>query len=322
MRRSTLILAAAAADWIIGDPEWFPHPVRIIGAAVTRGETLLHPEATKGSPRRGDARSGDLLELAAGLTLAAGVVAAAYRIPAELLRRAPRAIVPFLQVLLAATTLAARNLDDEAREVIRSLELGCLPQARERLARIVGRDTAPLDEAGICRALIETLAESLSDGVVAPLFFLALGGVPAAMAFKAVSTMDSMIGHRTPRYLYFGRPAARLDDCANFLPARLTALGLLAFAPRAFPVYARDRRKHESPNAGHPEAAMAGVLGVQLGGANSYAGERHEAPLLNAGQPLPTLREARRALILCRAVAIAAACVAACLVFAAERRNA
>ena len=141
------------------------------------------------------------------------------------------------------------------------------------------------------------------------------------MAFKAVSTMDSMIGHRTPRYLYFGRPAARLDDAANFLPARLTAHALLAFAPRAYPQYHLDRRKHASPNAGHPEAAMAAVLGIQLGGPSTYAGEPHQAPLLNPGHPLPTPADARRALILTRLVAIATALAFAGLVALAERRK-
>ena len=310
MSRATLILCASALDWAIGDPEFLPHPVRLIGAAITRGEALLPPDSA--SPRR---------EFAAGLTLACTITAAAYLAP-RALKLLPRNVGRPLAVALAATTLAARNLDDEARAVLTALDRHDLPLARQRLSRIVGRDTAALDESGICRALIETLAESLADGVVAPLFYLAVGGLPAAMAFKAVSTMDSMIGHRTPHYLYFGRPAARLDDALNFIPARLSALGILAFAPHATPVFLRDRHAHASPNAGHPEAAMAGVLGVQLGGPSSYAGEPHTAPLLNAGQPLPTAADAHRALRITRAVSVAAAVTAVLITLLASRRTA
>ncbi len=309
MKRSTLILSASALDWLVGDPESLPHPVRLIGSAVARGESLLHPE-TSGSKA-----------LAAGTLLTGSIVFAAYVIPRTLLVIMPKTLRPWLAVLLASTTLAARNLDDEARSVLAALEAGDLPLARKRVARIVGRDTAALDQAGICRALIETLAESLSDGFVAPLFFLALGGVPAAMAFKAVSTMDSMIGHRTPRYLYFGRPAARLDDVLNFIPARLTAAMLLAAKPSATPVYRRDCSLHPSPNAGHPEAAMAGVLGVQLGGPSSYDSEPHDAPRINPGQPLPTSADARHALMLTRVVAIAATLLAASALALYERRR-
>ena len=222
MRRALLILAAAALDWSIGDPESLPHPVRLTGLGITRLESLFYPQ------------SGDSVEeFAAGWALAACITAAAYAVPSLLLRVVPGAGEPVVAVLLAATTLAARNLDDEARPILEALARHDLARARLRLARIVGRDTQHLDEAAVCRALIETLAESLSDGIVAPLFYLALGGVSAAMAFKAVSTMDSMIGHRTPRYLYFGRAAARLDDVANYLPARLTALAILACNPAA-----------------------------------------------------------------------------------------
>ena len=311
MRRSTLILAAAALDWLVGDPEFLPHPTRLMGAGITLGESLLHPGSC-GSER---------LQFFAGCTLTTCIATAAFVLPLAIQRHFPQSAKPLLSVLLASTTLAARNLDDEARAVLEALECHDLPQARARLGRIVGRDTGSLAEAAVCRALIETLAESLSDGVIAPLFFLTLGGVPAAMAFKAVSTMDSMIGHRTPRYLYFGRAAARLDDAANYLPARLTAAGLLALAPGAYPVYQRDCGKHASPNAGHPEAAMAALLGVQLGGPSSYGGEPHDAPLLNAGRPLPTPADARRALVLTRGVAIVAVCAAAALARLAERRR-
>jgi adenosylcobinamide-phosphate synthase len=166
----------------------------------------------------------------------------------------------------------------------------------------VGRDTEHLDESEIARAVIETLAESACDGIVAPLFWLALGGLPAAMAYKAVNTLDSMIGHPEPPYRYFGRVAARLDDAANFVPARLTALAIAANRWDALRSWWRDGCKHASPNAGQSEAAIAGALGVRLGGTNFYDGQRHDGPLLNPERRPPTVRDARRALSIVAAV--------------------
>lgn len=167
----------------------------------------------------------------------------------------------------------------------------------------MGRDTAHLDESEISRAVIETLAESACDGIVAPLFWLAAGGVSGAMAYKAVNTLDSMIGHPEPPYRYFGRVAARLDDAANLIPARLTALGIVAAAKiqslnatQARRIWWRDGNRHASPNAGQSEAAMAGALGVRLGGPSSYDGHSHDAPLLCAEGRPPSARDARVAL--------------------------
>jgi adenosylcobinamide-phosphate synthase len=201
------------------------------------------------------------------------------------------------QVLLTWTTLATRSLLDESLAVIRALEANDLVLARKRLARIVGRDTADLDESEIARALIETLAESACDGIVAPLFWLAVGGVPAAMAYKAINTLDSTIGHPEPPYRHFGRLAARMDDGANFIPARLTALGIVAAAKfQGGRIWLRDGGLHASPNAGQSEAAMAGALGVRLGGANTYDGRLRLAPVLNAEGRRPMARDARAAL--------------------------
>ena len=316
MRRSTLIAGAAALDWLVGDPETWPHPVRWIGAACTAGERRL---------RRAEA--GAEYELAAGAGLTCVIVGRSYLLTALVLRaatRLDRALGAVAAVVLASTCLAGRSLADEGAAVLRALDANDLPRARQRLARIVGRDTAALDEHGISRAVIETLAESCCDGIVAPLFFLASGGVPAAMAFKAVSTLDSMIGHRTPEYLYFGRAAARLDDAANWLPARLTGLLIVALASRpaeAMAVYRRDRVRHASPNAGHPEAAMAGALGVELGGPSTYGGEPHDAPRLGAGLPLPVGSDAHRALGLVRRVTLAATLLAIGVALLAERRR-
>ena len=214
-----------------------------------------------------------------------------------------------VEVLLAWTVLATGSLLAEARRVIHALEANDLPSARTRLARIVGRDTAALSESDIARGVIETLAESTCDGIVAPLCFLVAGGVPAALAYKAVNTLDSMIGHREPPYTDFGRVAARVDDVANVIPARLSALAIAAAAAclgknatGALRVCRRDHANHDSPNAGHPEAAMAGALGVRLGGTNYYDGVPVVKQELGAGGSAPTIAAARAA---CRVVAVA-----------------
>src|ERR1700724_1808936 len=244
LNHRSLIPAAWLLDQLVGDPGWLPHPVRLIGLAVSRGE----------------------LELLSGSALTGAVVAATYCATRQLIRVANRqspSLGRAAELLLAWTCLAARNLEPEAAAVIGALDSGNLAHARHRLARIVGRDTQHLDTAKICRATIETLAESASDGIVAPLFYMAVGGVPLAMAYKAINTMDSMIGHADERYFFFGKVAARLDDVANFLPARLTA-GLIVAAsglqgstnPRAaLRTWSRDGGKHKSPNAGQPESA-------------------------------------------------------------------
>jgi adenosylcobinamide-phosphate synthase len=288
------LAAAYTLDMVAGDPEWFPHPVRAFGVLTIAGERALRRIAHDPTT-----------ELLAGAGLTAFVVSTAWI--AGTRRHAA------WQVTLAWTTLATRSLRQESSAVIRALEAGNIELARARLARIVGRDTQHLDESEIARAVIETLAESACDGIVAPLFWLAVGGLPAAMAYKAVNTLDSMIGHPELPYRYFGRVAARLDDAANFVPARLTALAIAAHRRDALRIWWRDGGKHASPNAGQSEAAMAGALGVRLGGTNFYDGQRHDGPLLNAEGRPATVRDARRALSIVAAVS-AMAFVAALLV--------
>jgi adenosylcobinamide-phosphate synthase len=212
-----------------------------------------------------------------------------------------------------------------ARAVIEALEAGDLYLARRRLSRIVGRDTDHLEETEICRAVIETLAESACDGIVAPLFWLAAGGVSGAMSYKAINTLDSMIGHREPPYLYFGRAAARLDDAVNFVPARLTSAGIVVAAKlqgldaeQAWQLWHRDGDKHASPNAGQSEASMAGALGVRLGGASCYDGQPHGTPLLHAEGRPASVREARKALSL---VAIVSGLAFGAALLVVARRN-
>jgi adenosylcobinamide-phosphate synthase len=265
---------AYATDLLLGDPEWLPHPVRWFGALTHIGESLLRPLVR-----------GPKSEVLAGALLTGTVASVGWALGR------PRNST--WQTILVWTAMATRSLLEEAHAVIRALEADDISLARQRLARIVGRDTAHLDQTEISRAVTETLAESACDGIVAPLFWLACGGVSGAMSYKAINTLDSLIGHPEPPYRYFGRAAARLDDAVNFVPARLTALGIVAAAKlhprrhgldsgRARQIWQRDGNKHASPNAGQSEAAMAGALGVRLGGMSFYDGHPHHTPLLNA----------------------------------------
>jgi adenosylcobinamide-phosphate synthase len=299
------IAAACLLDWIAGDPEWLPHPVRLIGRSTQIAESMLRRPGQS-------ARE----ELVAGAALTVVVTGLSYFGTAKAVRWGAG-------ILLAWTCLATRNLIDESLAVIRALEKPDLPHARERLARIVGRDSQALTETEVHRALIETLAESACDGIVAPLFYMAAGGVPLAMAYKAVNTLDSMIGHADQRYFYFGKAAARLDDAANYIPSRLTALAIVATAgvdsKSALHIWRRDGNRHKSPNAGQPESAMAGALRVRLGGMNTYAGEFIEAPLLGAEFEQPKRHHTKRALRLVTAVSLLSA-AAAVLVRSWRRR--
>jgi adenosylcobinamide-phosphate synthase len=291
MNRSRLIPSAYLFDQLAGDPEWFPHPVRLVGLAITRGEIAIR--------RHGQS---PVFELCTGAALTIAIVAATYTVTRQMIRSA-QLLSPHLgnavELLLAWTCLAAANLQHEAESVEEALDAGNLPLARRRLSRIVGRDTGSLDASDVSRAVIETLAESASDGIVAPLFYLALGGVPLGVAYKAVNTLDSMIGHADTRYFYFGKFAARLDDCVNYVPSRITAAAITVAAGvtarSAAVTWFRDGGRHKSPNAGQPEAAMAGALRVCVGGDNTYAGEVVVGERLGGRFPPPVLADVRRA---------------------------
>lgn len=303
------LLFAGVLDALLGDPRWLPHPVRLMGRVVTWCEQWIRRTAT--TPRG---------QKAWGIVLALGLPALAYLAARLLITWAERhddswrAVVV---VVLAWTTLAARDLVNHAWPVFRALEVGDLASARKAVAAIVGRDSEHLSEHEVVRATVETLAESTSDGIVAPLFYLALGGPALALSYKAVSTLDSIVGHPEEPYRYLGWASARLDDVANWLPARLTGLlfvvaaGLCGLRPiHAWQVLRRDGAKHPSPNSGRPEAAMAGALGVQLGGVSTYGGVPSERPRL--GEPTVPLAprrigEALRLVILTSIVAFAAA---------------
>lgn len=277
----TILLSAFALDLIFGDPRWFPHPVRGIGWAIQRTETVLRRFAKT-----------PLAEKAAGVLLVVLIVSLVSFLSQFLILSFFRISISVgfaLSVLLAYTTLAARDLGNAAKTVLRHLDAGEIAQARTGLSMIVGRDTADLDDQEIARAVVETVAENTSDGVIAPLFYLAMGGPAFALAYKAVNTLDSMVGYRNEKYVNFGWAAARLDDVANFIPARITAV-LICLVANLFSIYNsafrtphsalhapwhitfRDGNKHPSPNSGYPEAAMAGALGIRLGGPGTYAG--------------------------------------------------
>lgn len=321
MSNRRVMAIAYLFDWVTGDPEWFPHPVRLIGKGAEAGERMLR--------RLGQT---PFAELAAGSALTFSLVAAAYMGTAKTIawmNRRNRAMGLAAETLLAWTCLASRSLHDESSAVVTALEAGDIVLARGRLARIVGRDTHDLDAHEICRAVIETVAESCSDGVIAPHFYMAIGGVPLAMAYKAINTLDSMIGHADERYFYFGKVAARLDDIANFLPSRLTALGITVNASvmegahfgTALDTWFCDGMKHKSPNAGQPESAMAGTLQVRLGGENFYKGESVTTPLLGKRFPQPSTQDAWRAIRIVTAVSVLGAIAALLLRRGRDERN-
>jgi adenosylcobinamide-phosphate synthase len=274
---AALMVAAFLLDLAVGDPRWLPHPVVLMGKFVTWGERFLWSGRVRRDFFAGAAISLALIALSAG---------AAWALIHFLILLPP--LLSFLLTAgLASTTLATRGLLESVSQVEKPLRAGNLIAARQALSDIVGRETHSLSEDKVLRASLESLAENTSDGVVAPLFYLFLGGIPAAISYKAVNTLDSMIGYRTDRYLYFGKFAARLDDALNFIPARLTALLMVAGAwaaglngPEALKALRHDHAKHLSPNAGYPEAALAGALGIRLGGPSSYFGREIWKPFI------------------------------------------
>jgi len=284
------LLCAGLMDALIGDPRWFPHPVRLMGRMVTWYERWVG-RRTLTAP----------LQRVMGIVLALGLPVLVYFftwLVIDWATRRDEILSSILVVLLAWTTLAARDLFDHALPVLHALDTADLPSARQAVSAIVGRDTERLSEPEIVRATVETLAESTADGIVAPLFYLVVGGPALALAFKAVSTLDSMVGHLDEHHRHLGWASARLDDLANWLPARLTGLLFVISAAvsrqhpaQAWKVFRRDASKHQSPNSGRPEAAMAGALGVQLGGPSTYGGTRIERPRL--GCPHVPLAPAR-----------------------------
>lgn len=274
-------------DLWLADPGWMPHPVVLMGKCITRLEEVLRsrfPATPKG-------------ERAAGCVLAVLLPVGTLVLTGAICLLAGR-IHPLLgmavQTFWCWQALAVKGLAEESKNVYRQLAAEDLPGARRAVARIVGRDTQALTEEGVTKAAVETVAENFSDGVVAPLFYMMIGGAPLALCYKAVNTMDSMIGYKNQRYLQFGRAAAKLDDAANYLPSRLAAVFWIAAAgltgqdvPNAWRIWRRDRRNHASPNSAQTESACAGALGVQLAGPAYYFGEYYDKPTIgDARRPI------------------------------------
>lgn len=279
---STALLAGCALDWMFGDPVCIPHLVRLMGRMIARLELELR--------RRMRGR-----ELAAGAVLTFIMCAVWWMVPWGLFRLVRSAGFPgsflflfCLETFICYQMMAARGLCTESMKVYRSLEDGEVEMARHHVSMIVGRDTSVLDRDGIARAAVETVAENASDGVVAPFLFMALLGPAGGTFYKAVNTMDSMIGYKNDTYRFFGRTAALLDDVLNLIPARVTGcLMVLAafFIPgmdgmNGWRIFLRDRKKHASPNSAHGEAACAGILHLRLAGDAWYFGSLHKKPFI------------------------------------------
>lgn len=291
------LLLGAVLDLIFGDPRGFPHLVVGIGRLISlleRGLRRLFPQTPKGELWGGGVLAFLVVALSSGLTW--GMLALAGLVH-PLLRLA-------LAALISWQCLALRSLRDAGLSVYRALLAQDLATARLRVGEIVGRDTDALGTVSVTRAAVETIAENTSDGVIAPLLFLAVGGAPLGVLYKAINTLDSMVGYKNERYLYFGRVSARLDDVTNYLPARIAALLMLAVTKltglslqNAWRIYRRDHGCHTSPNSAHAEAVAAGALGVRLGGNSTYGGRLVSKPTIGdatrAIEPMDILRTNR-----------------------------
>lgn len=298
-----LLLAALLIEAALGYPArlyaWIGHPVTWIGALIARLDRGLNRESAAFAARR-------LAGLFALAILLCVTLAASLALLWLCSLAGAFALLPL--ALLASTLLAQRSLHEHVAAVAEGLENGGLPGGRKAVSMIVGRDPESLDEAGVARAAIESLSENFSDGIVAPAFWLGMGGLTGAVLYKAINTADSMIGHKSPRHLAFGWAAARLDDLVNLPASRLTALMLVgaaaldrqADASAAWRAVRRDARRHRSPNAGWPEAAMAGALGLRLAGPRVYGAVRVEDGWMGDGRAEATAADIRRALGLYR----------------------
>lgn len=267
-------------DLLVGDPHWLYHPIRLVGHLISGLEKVLRrifPKTEKGELTAGVF----LLILTAGITtgIAAGLLLLA------------GSIHPYarfgLETIMCYQLLATKSLKDETMKVYDALQEGNLEKSRYAVSMVVGRDTAVLDDIGVTKAAVETVAENTSDGIIAPLLFMVIGGAPLGFFYKAVNTMDSMVGYKNEKYLYFGRAAAKFDDVVNYIPARLSAVLMTAAAffcgmdsKNAWRIYKRDRYNHSSPNSAHTEAVTAGALHIQLAGNAYYFGKLYEKPTL------------------------------------------
>lgn len=275
--------AGYAADLIFGDPYWMPHPIRFIGRLITSSEKTL----------RRIARGNHALKLA-GVALLIFVVGVSFAVPYALLNLAG-SVSPVLRHVLEAVMiyqiLATKCLDTETKKVSDRLAADDLEGARNAIAMLVSRDTQFMDRVDIIKAAVETMTENIVDGIISPMFYIAIGGAPLGFAFKAVNTLDSMVGYKNDKYLYLGWASARFDDAANFIPARITAILVILSAfflgldyKNALRILKRDKGNHSSPNSPLSEAPAAGALRIELGGRAWYFGELHNKPTM--GDPI------------------------------------
>jgi len=276
MKNIIIIAFAVVLDLIFGDPHWLPHPICLIGNMISFLEKKIRGVLKK--------------EFLGGMLLALIVGVLSFSIPFILLYIAYRLnfyIGLLIETYFCYQILAIKSLKTESMKVYHPLMSGNLTEARKYLSYIVGRDTQSLDEKAIMKGAVETVAENTTDGVVAPLFFMAIGGAPLAFLYKAINTMDSMIGYKNDKYFYFGKFAARLDDVANFIPARIAAIAMIiaTFVLRldtknAIKIYVRDRKKHKSPNSAQTESICAGAFDIQLAGDAYYFGKLTKKPTI------------------------------------------
>ena len=273
-------------DLAVGDPYWmFFHPIRLIGKMIAGGERMFRKLF-------GDTQSG---QLAAGVCMVVSISSISFLVPFLILYICTQ-INPVLALvaesILCYFLFAVKSLKDESMKVYKALKTGDIKESRKAVSMIVGRDTNALEEEGVAKAAIETVAENTSDGIIAPMLFMIIGGAPLGYFYKAVNTMDSMIGYKNQTYLYFGRCAARTDDVVNYIPARISAIFMLAASflfpkfngKNAWKIYKRDRKKSESPNAAQTETVCAGALNIRLLGDAYYFGELHKKEYI--GEPI------------------------------------
>ena len=267
------IWIAYILDLIFGDPQNIIHPVQIIGKLISFGEKILLKEKYK---------------FFAGIILNLTVLSVTYGVNYMIFRSAKNSgIFAIIEIYLMYTIFSVNSLAREGNRVYGILKEGNIEKARKDLSYLVSRDTGTMDEKMIIRSTMETISENTVDGIVAPMFYMFIGGLPLGMTYKAVNTLDSMVGYKNEKYMEFGKFSAKVDDVANFIPARITGIFIIiaSFILRydyknSFKIFFRDRKNHSSPNSGHAEASVAGALGVQFGGRVSYFGKETEKPTI------------------------------------------
>lgn len=305
------LLIGFTLDLIFGDPYWLYHPVCVIGNLIAFLEKRIREIFPKS--HKGELAGGTLVVLLVCL-FSFGVPLAVTRM---LYRSAPLAGF-VLETFWCYQLFAAKSLKTESMKVYDRLKNGTIEEARYAVSMIVGRDTKSLTEAGVIKAAVETVAESTSDGIIAPMCYMALGGVPLMFLYKGINTMDSMLGYKNEKYLYFGRCAAKLDDVANYIPARIAGCLMAAASflvsldgKNSWKIFRRDRRNHASPNSAHTESAMAGALNVQLAGDAWYFGKLYKKPFIGDPDRPVEIEDIKRANKLMYATAILGAVVLA-----------